>query len=56
MIDNTITKLPDTGELCVDITEFGLVEDHLSQPGLFLYLINERLARQNDMGVPALIQ
>ncbi len=32
MTDN-ITKLPESGVLCDDITEFGVAEDHLSPQG-----------------------
>ncbi len=28
-----ITKLPESGELCDKITEFGVAEDHLSPQG-----------------------
>ncbi len=28
-----ITKLPESGVLCGNITEFGVVEDHLSPQG-----------------------
>ncbi len=30
---NTITKLPESGVLCDNITEFGVAEDHLSPQG-----------------------
>ncbi len=31
-IFGNITKLPESGVLCGNITEFGVVEDHLSPP------------------------
>ncbi len=30
---NNITKLPESGVLCGNITEFGVVTDHLSPQG-----------------------
>ncbi len=30
---NIITKLPESGVLCDNITEFGVAEDHLSPQG-----------------------
>ncbi len=30
---DVITKLPESGVLCGNITEFGVAEDHLSQQG-----------------------
>ncbi len=37
-VPDHITKLPKSGDLCGNITEFGMAEDHLS-PRLFCFYI-----------------